>query len=257
MTEAEWLTCTDSDKLLKKSRFRNYKRKCRLFATACCRCIWAQFIDDRSRHAVDVAERHADGLATDEELQTAACKAHEVHHAMFAVLGKVGSSIEWAAAYAADVNPIHAAKTVIWMVRWPRLYQEPLTPGTTEAPRLTPCTVRRRTGPLAILKGKWDVTPLHEPIPTGADHSVQCALIRDIFGNPFRPVVFFPEWRTDTALALARQMYESPEFSAMAILADALQDAGCDSPAILNHCRDTSLMHVRGCWVVDLVLGKQ
>jgi hypothetical protein len=51
-------------------------------------------------------------------------------------------------------------------------------------------------------------------------------------------------------------MYESRDFSAMPILADALQDAGCDSDAILAHCRDVKQVHVRGCWVVDLVLGK-
>ena len=65
-----------------------------------------------------------------------------------------------------------------------------------------------------------------------------------------------PAWRTDTVIALARQMYESRDFSAMPILADALQDAGCDSPDILDHCRDPHATHVRGCWVVDLVLGK-
>ena len=53
----------------------------------------------------------------------------------------------------------------------------------------------------------------------------------------FRPVTFAPEWRTDTAVALARQMYESRDFSAMPILADALQDAGCDNDDVLNHCR--------------------
>jgi hypothetical protein len=82
-------------------------------------------------------------------------------------------------------------------------------------------------------------------------------LVREIFGNPFRPVAFDAAWRTDTAIALARQMYESRDFSAMPILADALQDSGCDNPDILEHCRDTSLTHVRGCWVVDLVLGKE
>jgi hypothetical protein len=81
-------------------------------------------------------------------------------------------------------------------------------------------------------------------------------LLRDIFGNPFRPVTFSPEWRTDTAVALARQMYESRDFSAMAILADALQDAGCDNEDVLSHCRGPG-PHVRGCWVVDLVLGKE
>jgi hypothetical protein len=82
-------------------------------------------------------------------------------------------------------------------------------------------------------------------------------LLRDVFGNPFRSVAFSTEWRTSTAVAIASQMYESRDFSAMPILADALQDAGCDTDDILNHCRDAKQTHVRGCWVVDLVLGKQ
>ncbi|MDY3561655.1 hypothetical protein R5W23_002936 [Gemmata sp. JC673] len=80
-------------------------------------------------------------------------------------------------------------------------------------------------------------------------------LVRDIFGNPFRPVSFAPEWRTDTATAIARQMYDSRDFSAMPVLADALQDAGCDNEDVLAHCRDPQQVHVRGCWVADLVLG--
>jgi hypothetical protein len=90
-----------------------------------------------------------------------------------------------------------------------------------------------------------------------AESAAHCDIIRDIFGNPFRKVKFNKKWRTDTATTLARQMYESRDFGAMPILADALQDAGCDNDDVLNHCRDTSQVHVRGCWVVDLVLGKQ
>jgi hypothetical protein len=67
----------------------------------------------------------------------------------------------------------------------------------------------------------------------------------------------FPSWRTDTVVSLARQMYDSRDFSAMPILADALQDAGCDDEHTLNHCRATDAVHVRGCWVIDLVLGKE
>ncbi len=85
---------------------------------------------------------------------------------------------------------------------------------------------------------------------------IQSLLVRDIFGNPFRPVSFAPEWRTSTALALATQMCESRDFGAMPILADALQDAGCADENILLHCRGPG-PHVRGCWVVDLVLGKE
>ncbi|MFM8274043.1 MAG: hypothetical protein ACKODX_17170 [Gemmata sp.] len=89
-----------------------------------------------------------------------------------------------------------------------------------------------------------------------AERSAQIAILRDIFGNPFRPVTFAPSWRADTARALAAQMYESRDFSAMPVLADALRDAGCDSDDILSHCRGEG-PHVRGCWVVDLVLGKE
>ncbi|MCE9564442.1 MAG: hypothetical protein K8U57_20585 [Planctomycetes bacterium] len=80
-------------------------------------------------------------------------------------------------------------------------------------------------------------------------------LFSDIFGNPFSSMAFAPQWRTSTATAIAQQMYDSRDFSAMPILADALQDAGCDSADILDHCRGDG-PHVRGCWVVDQVLGK-
>jgi len=68
---------------------------------------------------------------------------------------------------------------------------------------------------------------------------------------------FSQEWRTSTTVAIAQQMYESRDFSPMPILADALEDAGCDNADILDHCRDAKATHIRGCWVVDQVLGKQ
>jgi len=82
----------------------------------------------------------------------------------------------------------------------------------------------------------------------------QSDFIRDIF--PFRPITIDPSWLTSTVLALARQMYDSRDSSAMPILADALQDAGCDNEQILNHCRQPGV-HVRGCFVVDLLLNKK
>jgi len=87
--------------------------------------------------------------------------------------------------------------------------------------------------------------------------AVQADLLRDIFGNPFRPVAFDPEWRTSNVVSLAKSMYESRDFAPMPILSDALQDAGCEHEDILNHCRDANSVHVRGCWVVDLVLEKR
>ncbi len=83
----------------------------------------------------------------------------------------------------------------------------------------------------------------------------QSGLMLDIFGNPFRPVPRDPSWLTSDVMMLARGMYESRDFAAMPILADALQDAGCQRAEVLDHCRGSG-PHVRGCWVVDLVLGK-
>jgi hypothetical protein len=104
---------------------------------------------------------------------------------------------------------------------------------------------------LAVAGARIETLPVE---PDAGEERAQAALIRDIVGNPFRPVSFSPAWRTDTVVALARQMYDSRDFSAMPILADALQDAGCTSADVLDHCRDANALHVRGCWVVDLVL---
>jgi len=79
--------------------------------------------------------------------------------------------------------------------------------------------------------------------------------IRDIFGNPFRPVTLDSRWQTETVVALAAGIYAERAFDRMPILADALEDAGCDHADILTHCRSDG-PHVRGCWVVDLLLGK-
>jgi hypothetical protein len=83
----------------------------------------------------------------------------------------------------------------------------------------------------------------------------EIALMREIFGNPFRPVALDPAWLTANVTGLARGIYDDRRFEDMAILADALEDAGCTNRDILNHCRESG-PHVRGCWAVDLVLGK-
>ena len=80
--------------------------------------------------------------------------------------------------------------------------------------------------------------------------------LRDIFGNPFRPVIFDPACRTETTISLAQSAYESRDFSSLPILADCLEEAGCHHSDVLNHCRDPKQVHIRGCWVVDLILGK-
>jgi hypothetical protein len=80
-------------------------------------------------------------------------------------------------------------------------------------------------------------------------------LVREIFPNPFRPVAFDQAWRTSDVAALARGIYDRYALDGLPVLADALQEAGCDNDELLNHLRDTSRTHLRGCWALDLVLG--
>src|SRR5262249_19701282 len=90
------------------------------------------------------------------------------------------------------------------------------------------------------------------------EHKAYAALVRDIFGNPFRPATVDPAWlawNDGTVPKIAQAMYDERAFERMPILADALEDAGCDNAHILNHCRAPNV-HVRGCWVVDLLLCK-
>jgi hypothetical protein len=83
--------------------------------------------------------------------------------------------------------------------------------------------------------------------------SVQAELLREIFGNPFRIPEVDPRWRTSDVLGLARAIYDDRAFERMPILADALMDAGCEHEAIIGHCRG-DVRHVRGCWMIDLLL---
>jgi len=226
MTEAEWLERDDFD--LFDDMWRvvcgTSNRKLRLFAVAMCRQLDDEFHngfrDVRSRAAVEVAERYADGLATDDEL-IEACLASN-HPEVRADGSTVPTDGRGAFQYYAAV----AATKVAMMP--PDMHDSHLA---------------------AIYA--LDLVGDDDARLRGVE------LLREIFDNPFRPVTFSPEWRTSTAVAIANGMHESRDFSAMPILADALQDAGCDNDDILTHCRDANGVHVRGCWVVDLVLGKE
>lgn len=92
-------------------------------------------------------------------------------------------------------------------------------------------------------------------LPSDDERSAFCHRVRDIVGNPFRSTFPEPGWLTSNVLDLARTIYDERAFDRLPILADALMDAGCSDDAILSHCRAEGA-HVRGCWVVDLLLGK-
>lgn len=264
MTEAEWLASTDLWALLaqlngaretrsrllawlasvrSRSTSRNgaSERKSRLLAVACCRRIMHLIPAQEARQCVEAAERYADGLLSDDELEGAITASMRGTHEESQTRQTSGRSFEPFEGEAVNaVGRVHRT--------------EP----------------HGRSGMYRAVCSAWelakrfpdgvppDVVSVYDGQPNAEyerEQARQVELLRDIFGNPFRPVAFSPVWRTDTVIALAAQMYESRDFSAMPILADALQDAGCDNEGVLNHCRGPGL-HVRGCWVVDLVLSK-
>jgi hypothetical protein len=216
MTEAEWLVCEDPQPTLEFARRRVSRRKCRLFACACCRRAPDADTHDHGEAAIGLAERLADGLETN------ATRARALQEL-------------WAASPYGELSFEE-------LMAMPTLHQY--------LPPICRCALESNPVTAARDAAYW------VSCNSGAERAALCSLLRDIFGNPFRPVEFSPAWRTDTVVQLAKQMYESREFGAMPILADALQDAGCDSDEVLNHCRGAG-PHVRGCWVVDLVLGKE
>ncbi len=109
------------------------------------------------------------------------------------------------------------------------------------------------------LVGGWaaEMVAVAAGVP-GSDDEIgqQLLMLHDIFGNPFRPPNFDPGWRTPTVVAMAERIYEERGFGLLPILADALEEAGCANAEMLAHCRGSG-PHVRGCWIVDLLLGKE
>jgi hypothetical protein len=225
MTEAEWLAGTDPEAMLEFLRGTASERKLRLFAGACCRQVWSMLANQECRHLVEVSERFADERASLSELEKAREAVEEsVRNAQYTwCLGvERGSDSFLAAARAAETGRHREA------ANYARQLAEALN------------------------------SPRQRAAAEEASAS-QCHLIRDVFGNPFRPVVGEQAWlsqKEGTVRRIAQAIYDERRFSDLPILADALEEADCSEPAILSHCRSAG-EHVRGCWVVDLLLGKE
>jgi hypothetical protein len=224
MTEEQWLT-GDLKKMLKYLHRRGSERKRRLFAVACCRRVWPLLHGPQCHNALETAERYADGLVPKRELSTAESDAHEA----YPLCRDAGDEPN---ATAADAVYAATCADVGWDIA------EAASSGATAA--VASAAPRGRAKDVKAAEG-----------------AAQLALLRETFGNPFRPIEFAPAWRTSDVKLLAEGIYKDKAFDRMPILADALQDAGCDIDELLNHLRDTTATHVRGCWALDLVLGKE
>jgi hypothetical protein len=222
MTGAGWLSCKDPDEMLGYLSSRSSDRKRRLFACACCRRIWHLLPDERCRRAVEVAEQLADSRARTEDLLAAGTSIHE--------------TFRWG-----EGCPKFAGNATLGIL------SARLDGFTASFIRQNAARAVNRSRP----RGSSQRI-------AGGERVFHVGLIRCIFGDPFRTVTLDPSGlaRDDGTVAdLARAIYEGRRFSPLPILADALEEGGCTDESILDHCRGPG-PHARGCWVVDLILGK-
>jgi hypothetical protein len=234
MDEATWATCREPAEMLNflRASGRGSGRKLRLLACAFCRAVAPLLTDERYRSALDVAERYADGLASTGELHDAGrVVANAIRHT---------DEYEWSEEKQALLL---AANAVGWAA-----------------------TLREPPDPPAYLAGCAATGARSAALTAGVSqaeaNAAQSALIRDILGNPFRPVALDPAVLGTAIPSLAQAAYEERALpgreldpARLAVLADALEEAGCTDAALLDHLRGPG-PHCRGCWAVDLVLGK-
>jgi hypothetical protein len=260
MNEAEWDACDDPDEMLKSVRDRASKRKLRLFACACCRRIWHFLVHEGSQEAVEAAERFADGLVLGdlrlstyhaaEEIWVCLADAHgydplDRENEFDALLLRAGVHLFAAAAAAGAatgaVGDIEGEASVL--TSWSYAVEA--------------------AGWAAVPEGsEWS-----DAQGEADERAGQVALLRDIVGPlPFRAVALDPvlrQWGGGTIGSLAEAAYRARYLPSgvlnadrLAVLADALEEAGCDNAEILSHCRGPG-PHVRGCWVLDLLTGRE
>ena len=236
MTEQDWMAECASSLMVRHLRGagKATDRKVQLWASACVRVIWPQLSDFRSQNAVDVADRLAEGLAGDDERESA---LRAVVDEVVLPTAQQGLGVE-------TRLPHVAAYRLLMRGRSPA-FEEWLSATATAAHAMT-----------------WE-----SGTGTWPAENVFVRLVHDIFGNPFKPVTLEASWLTwndgsiPRAAAAAYQERSLPsghlDNTRLAVLADMLEEeAGCRDEEVLGHLRGPQAVHVRGCWCVDLLLGK-
>jgi hypothetical protein len=288
MTEQEWLACTNPAPMLeflrgkasdlfnslfdnsqpfemnqKLFKGRTSNRKLRLFASACARRVW-NILEERSRKVVEVSERYADGLADQAALEVALERVRQYREAIpsfeepgyLHFMGEVDNYGYWRCRRPLEES---AAECVLGL--GPGLEAETVAKNAVE---VAAGLAKADAWETRLIVGDEETVNFRARDDRGdaafqsrrvKEMHEQAALLRDIFGNPFRPVTADPSWLTPKTNKLAQAIYDGRRFQDTPGLANALEDAGCMIREIFDHCRGPG-PHVRGCWVVDLVLGK-
>lgn len=226
MTETEWLAAKSPHLMFNFLGRTLSPRKLRLVGIACCRRLRSLMAIEECCEAVMLAERLVEGEATTEEV---ALLREQMKTEYLALNQRKRHTRMWCVGAARNLLQDDDSY----------LRGDPIWAGDADLLR-------------AYASASSSVTNERKH---DENHQAQAGLLRDIIGNPFRPVVADPSWLTSDVIALAQGIYEDRAFDRMPILADALQDAGCDNEDVLSHCRQPG-EHVRGCWAVDLILGK-
>jgi hypothetical protein len=288
MNEADWNRCTDPHKFFEFLRAggKLTHRKVRLFTVACCRGVWHLLTDERSRKALEVAEAHADGLVGSEELREAVLSADKASYRVDSV-EKEAEAARRAARVArrsaertaergttpAGQQDLGRARQV---ARRAAQRAEQLaaradsTRGEREAARAARLCLRAAEYSTRGEAGTdWTVEQAVEAaaVAGGFDQepTFRCSLLRDLFGPlPFRPVAIprpVKTWNGGTVQRLAEAAYTERQLPSgqldparLAVLADAVEEAGATDVELLGHLRSAG-PHYRGCWAVDLLRG--
>jgi hypothetical protein len=226
-TEVEWQAAEFWPPMLDHIRGRATTRQFLLLGVALCRRVWDRFPFDDCGRLVEAVERLADHPEVNrDDLPAIRTEVDSLFERLRDDYDRV------------DENDIHTRGAYLASLASGHLWYD--TDGAIESIASAAATsvAGAAEGPA------WE-----------AERQAQARLLRELFGNPFRPVAFAPSWRTDTAVSLAAGIDAERAFDRLPILADALEEAGCDHPDVLAHCREPG-PHARGCWVVDLVLAK-
>jgi hypothetical protein len=222
MTESEWLSSEDPNAMLEFLDDRMSKRKTRLFACACCRRVLHLIPDSRVRAALEVSEEFADRASTRKQLAEAYAIAWEVY--------------ESAMSAGAPEEPFTEAVEMVC--------------GETLEDAVEVAQETR------LDEAAYDQPTEKDRKFAARERKAQAKILRDFFGNPFRPAAVSRTWLVPSVVRLAQRIYESRAFDEMPALADALERAGCTESQMLRHCRKEKA-HARGCWVLDRLLRRK
>jgi hypothetical protein len=240
MTPDEWETSNDAlDMLFAVQRGRrdqpDFGRRVQRYYLGCCGAIWPLLPQDACRFGVAVAERCLDGRDGPGELEYAR------------------RQVVAAVAFYAESDPVDLAGWVRAADTLSRAERASLL-HTDEARGLGGLELLRRAA--AFVEFAVCCRPSRHARPGESNAAFMSAgLMRCVFANPLRAPTMKPSWRTADVVGLALGIDADGAYDRLPLLADALMDAGCDDDQLLAHTRADG--HVRGCWLVDLALGKE